>query len=121
MAEAVRDIRIKRVYEAPGDDGRRVLVDRLWPRGLSKERIHADLWGKEAAPSSKLRRWFHRAPDQWEEFRRRYIEELKGSFAVETLLDLAGEGKITLLYASRDVEHNHARVLKEYLLSQAGR
>jgi uncharacterized protein YeaO (DUF488 family) len=113
------EIRIKRVYEVPAaDDGRRVLVDRLWPRGLSKERAHLDEWLRDLAPSTELRRWFGHDPSRWAEFTARYREELAAperQTALETLAQFATEGPLTLLYAARDTEHNEARVIAELL------
>ena len=107
----------KRIYDPPGaDDGRRLLVDRLWPRGVSREAARLDDWLKELAPSDGLRRWFGHNPALWEEFRARYREELKTH--VELLDDLRAEAKrgtVTLLFAARDTEHNNAVVLKEML------
>jgi uncharacterized protein YeaO (DUF488 family) len=113
-------IALKRVYDdkSPGD-GFRVLVDRLWPRGLDKATAGIDLWFKDAAPSPDLRRWFGHDPDRWPEFQRRYRAELnKNEAALATLRDLAKEhGKLTLLYAARDTAHNHAIVLRDALTS----
>ena len=108
---------IKRVYDPPApDDGRRILVDRLWPRGLTKERARVDEWLKEIAPSTELRRWFHTDPSRWAEFRSRYRHELSGNAdAVGHLRALARKGRVTLLYGARDPERNHAIVLMEYL------
>jgi len=110
-------IRIKRIYDPPApDDGRRVLVDRLWPRGLAKEAARIDEWLKEIAPSDALRTWFGHDPARWEEFRKRYREELKGH--VEPLERLRAEtekGTVTLLFAAKDTAHNNAVVLKELL------
>lgn len=110
-------IACKRIYDPPGaDDGRRLLVDRLWPRGVSREAARLDDWLKELAPSDGLRRWFGHNPALWEEFRARYREELKTH--VELLDDLRAEAKrgtVTLLFAARDTEHNNAVVLKEML------
>ena len=110
-------IHLRRVYDAPGvDDGFRVLVDRLWPRGLAKEKLACDLWLKEIAPSPGLRRWFGHVPERWQEFRRRYIAELdKQPELVEQLREQARKTPLTLLYAARDETHNQAVVLKEYL------
>jgi uncharacterized protein YeaO (DUF488 family) len=113
-------ITLKRVYERPSlRDGYRVLVDRLWPRGLSKDAVKVNLWLKEIAPSDELRKWFHERRTQWPAFRERYIEELaepEKNSALEQLHELAGKRKaITLLFASKDVEHNNAVVLKELL------
>jgi len=110
-------VRIKRVYDPPAaSDGRRVLVDRLWPRGLSKEQAAVDLWAKEVAPSDGLRRWFGHDPQKWGEFRSRYLDELEGAAErVRELRALAREGVLTLVYAAKDEEHNNAVVLKEIL------
>ena len=110
------DIRIKRAYSAAADDGTRVLVDRLWPRGVSKEKAHLDLWLKEIAPSTELRKWFHHDPTLWDEFRQRYVHELENNpEAVSRLSALVHDGRVTLIYGARDEEHNEAVVLKEYL------
>ncbi len=110
-------LKIKRVYEAPADDdGLRVLVDRLWPRGLSKESARVDLWLKEIAPSDALRKWFAHDPVKWPEFQQRYASELEAH--AEALADLrarARRGAITLLYAAKDAAHNNAVVLKACL------
>ena len=113
------DIRIKRVYEtASAEDGYRVLVDRLWPRGLSRERVQASMWLKDAAPTGPLRKWFGHDPAKLEEFRRRYFDELSEKpEVVAGLLELARKDRVTLLYAARDPECNHAVVLRDYLLS----
>ncbi|WP_214040986.1 DUF488 domain-containing protein [Methanoculleus sp.] len=107
-------IRTKRIREEPsGDDGARVLVDRLWPRGVSKEEARLDRWEKDLAPSNELRRWFGHDPAKWEEFLRRYRAELAGKEeAIARLRREAGEGTVTLLYAARDEEHNNAVALK---------
>jgi len=111
---------VKRVYEAASSsDGVRVLVDRLWPRGLTKEAAALKFWLREVAPSDELRKWFHANPEGWSMFRKRYLKELAsadGSAAVEKLHRLAeGKRRVTLLYASRNVERNNATVLKELL------
>ena len=110
-------IRLRRVYDAPrAEDGFRVLVDRLWPRGLAKEKLACDLWLKEIAPSPGLLRWFGHVPERWEEFRRRYIAELdQQPKLVEQLREQARKTPLTLLYAARDKLHNQAVVLKDYL------
>ena len=117
-------IRIKRVYESPSpDDGRRVLVDRLWPRGLSKERARLDGWLREVAPSTELRRWFGHDPSRWDEFQRRYEQELAAPERREALAALARfarEDTLTLLYGARDTEHNEAQVLARVLARGAG-
>ena len=110
-------IRIKRVYEPiAAEDGTRVLVDRLWPRGVAKAKAHIDLWLKDVAPSNELRTRFAHDPAKWEEFQKRYIEELKANdTAVHQLRELAGKGTVTLLFGAHDEAHNQAVVLKEYL------
>ena len=107
-------LKIKRAYDAESeDDGFRIYIDRLWPRGLSHATFHYDLWEKEIAPSSELREWFHADPEnRWEEFERRYKNELLANPAFETLKDtVADKPKVTLLYSSRDVAHNNAIVV----------
>lgn len=108
---------IRRAYDEPTrNDGTRVLVDRLWPRGLSKERADVDWWCREVAPSDDLRRWFGHDPARWQEFRQRYRDELRGNDdLVEQLLERARSGRITLVHAARDREHNDAVVLREVL------
>ncbi len=108
---------IKRVYLPPDkDDGQRVLVDRLWPRGVSKREAAIDVWLKDVAPSAALRKWFGHDPQRWEEFRRRYLAELADNTdAVDQLRELAKTGRVTLLYGAHDEEHNQARVLLELL------
>ena len=109
------DIKIKRVYEPPDkDDGRRILVDRLWPRGLTKEKASVDLWLKDIAPSTALRKWFGHDPSKWEEFKKRYLTELKDNGEPVRLLKQEMEkGVVTLVYGAKDEEHNEARVLQE--------
>ncbi|HJS50876.1 MAG TPA: DUF488 domain-containing protein [Pyrinomonadaceae bacterium] len=111
------NVKVKRVYERPAeDDGNRILVDRLWPRGLSKEKAGVDLWLKDIAPSTELRKWFGHDPQKWKGFRGRYETELKSKDElVEMLKAKAGKGTITLLYAARDEKHNEALVLKKVL------
>ena len=110
-------INLKRAYEKPAhDDGTRILVERLWPRGLSKERAALDLWLKEVAPSHVLRKWFGHDPDRWEEFLKRYWKELQAmKDAVKLLKQKGKEGTVTLIYAARDEEHNGALALKKFL------
>jgi uncharacterized protein YeaO (DUF488 family) len=110
-------VSIQHVYEERGsDDGERYLIDRLWPRGMSKERLVMDAWLKEVAPSTDLRHWFGHDPEKWEEFKSRYRSELDGNpDAWKPLVEAAKRGKVTLLYAAHDGEHNNAVVLKEYL------
>lgn len=111
------DVRVKRAYEpASRNDGHRVLIDRLWPRGVSRERAKLDDWDKELAPSTELRRWFGHEPDRFEEFRRRYIEELRAHRArIRELRGLARRGTLTLVHSARDTERNDAVVLAEVL------
>lgn len=106
---------MKRIYEvAEPSDGRRILVDRLWPRGIRKDAI--DVWFKDTAPSDELRKWFHHEPRLWPDFERRYIAELDAApEAVNQLRGLIGEGPATLLYGARDEAHNQAVVLRDYL------
>jgi uncharacterized protein YeaO (DUF488 family) len=110
-------VRIKRIYEpSEPSDGFRVLVDRLWPRGVAKERAALDLWMKEIAPSTELRRWFGHDPKRWPEFQARYRAELKDHGAeLAQLRSHARKGTVTLLFGARDVEHNEAVVLREIL------
>jgi len=113
-------IQARRVYEpAATDDGIRVLVERLWPRGLRKDAFKMDEWLKDVAPSTELRRWFSHDPARWDEFRRRYFEELDAHRAVwEPLVEAARRGTLTLLYSSHDTQHNNAVALREYLDAQ---
>jgi uncharacterized protein YeaO (DUF488 family) len=111
-------IRLKRVYDSPDEeDGFRVLVERLWPRGLTKERARIDLWVKEAGASTELRKWFGHDPAKWEEFRKRYFGELEGRpQVVRQLTEVIREHEtVTFLFAAHDQEHNNAVALKEYL------
>lgn len=115
------NILIKRVYEeAEPDDGMRVLVDRLWPRGIKKEKAAIDLWLKEVAPSNELRQWFQHEPEKFPEFRQRYEAELHTAEKQDELAKLhqyAEQGPLTLIYAARDSEHNNAVVLRDVLVS----
>lgn len=115
-------ILLKRAYELPQPgDGFRILVDRLWPRGVAKDSARIDLWLKEIAPSTALRKWFGHDPLKWLEFRDRYYLELRHNpEAVEQLAAHLGRGVVTLVYAAKDTEHNHAVALKEYLESLPG-
>jgi uncharacterized protein YeaO (DUF488 family) len=108
---------LKRVYEKPEmEDGVRILVDRLWPRGLTKEKACIDLWLKDIAPSTELRKWFGHDPAKWEQFKELYHRELEANAEqVSILEDQMKKGTVTLLYAAKDVEHNEALVLKEWL------
>jgi uncharacterized protein YeaO (DUF488 family) len=110
-------IRIKRTYEPSAyGDGRRILVERLWPRGMKKEALDMDAWLKDVAPSTTLRKWFGHRVERWEEFRRRYRQELRANReACSSILAASRHGPVTLLYSAHDVEHNGAVVLKEYL------
>ena len=113
-------IKVKRVYAPPsGEDGVRVLVDRLWPRGLPKARAAVDLWLKDIGPSLALRKWFNRDPSRWAEFKQRYAEELDAlrasSAAVAALTGAVRCGKVTLLFGARDEQHNSAVALHQYL------
>lgn len=110
---------VARVYDPPESWlGAHLLVDRLWPRGMAKADLPLDGWPKEITPSAELRKWFHADPSQWEAFRRRYLDELVASAAaVEDCLALCRRGPVTLLTAARDREHNHAIVLREYLMA----
>ncbi|MBI2883166.1 MAG: DUF488 domain-containing protein [Candidatus Methylomirabilis oxyfera] len=119
-------IQVKRVYEPPTpDDGTRLLVDRLWPRGIKKEDLQVDQWLKEVAPGDALRRWFAHDPGKWNEFRRRYFAELDGKPDVWLpIAEVARRGNATLLYSARDTQHNNAVALQEYVekrLAASGR
>ena len=110
------NVMLKRAYEEPGaDDGYRVLVDQLWPRGLSKANAKIDLWLKEVAPSTALRKWFAHDPEKWTKFKRRYRLELKDNSAWPELQALAKQKQLTLVYAAKDERHNEAVVLKGLL------
>src|SRR5690348_12948728 len=110
-------IKIKRVYEQPDrKDGERILVDRLWPRGLTREKAVVDLWLKEIAPSTELRKWFDHDPEKWQRFRGRYETEIRHKVdLIKVLRQKAREGTITLIYGARDEKHNEALVLKQFL------
>jgi uncharacterized protein YeaO (DUF488 family) len=110
-------VKTKRVYDTPDrDDGKRILIDRLWPRGIKKETAKIDEWLKDIAPSDDLRKWFAHDPAKWPEFKKRYINELKKkSELVERLKAEAKKGTVTLLFAAKDVEHDNAVVLKEVI------
>ena len=114
------DIRTKRIYEsAAAEDGRRVLIDRLWPRGVSKEEAKLDAWVKDVAPSTELREWYGHDPQRYDSFQEKYRQELKNlpaaQAAVKELLAMVQEGRVTLLYAAKDKTENPAVVLKDYL------
>ena len=109
-------VRLRRVYDDPlPDDGTRVLVDRIWPRGLRKDSAHFDEWFKDVAPSTELRTWYGHEPDRFREFRRRYLAELKHNDALDQLTAIRRQGEMTVLTATRDVEHSHAAVLATLL------
>jgi uncharacterized protein YeaO (DUF488 family) len=115
------DLVIKRIYEPPAsDDGQRVLVDRIWPRGVSKENAALTLWLKEIAPSDELRKWFGHEPERWAEFQRRYRAELDGNGeVVAKLRAMLRDSKVTLLYGAHDEAHNNAAALAGYLSAGA--
>jgi uncharacterized protein YeaO (DUF488 family) len=116
-------ILVKRIYEEPkSQDGARVLVDRLWPRGLKKENAKLDEWLKDIAPSDELRKWFNHEKEKWPEFKKRYFKELdKQGTGLQRLKDLAASGSVTLLYSSKEEELNNAVALKEYLEKEMGK
>ncbi len=120
MTKQPLSIALKRAYDQPAaSDGTRVLVERLWPRGLSKERAHIDLWLKDVAPSTELRQWFHHDPQKFPEFHHRYEAELKSEGAQEALAklcEIAQQGQLTLVFAAHDAEYSNARVLYDLLL-----
>jgi len=120
---AAGNVRLKRAYEQPGaDDGTRILIDRLWPRGVKKADAAVDRWVKELAPSTELRKWFGHDPERWQEFRRRYVEEIREHREeLQQLRDLARKGPITLVYSAHDQAHNDAVVLREILLGKKPR
>jgi uncharacterized protein YeaO (DUF488 family) len=109
-------IKTERIYNAPTGGGFRILVDRLWPRGLRKDEVEVDLWLKEIAPSNELRKWFRHDPDKWIEFRKRYFQELdqKRELIDQIVAGVKG-GDVILLYGAKDEEHNNAMALKEYI------
>lgn len=108
---------LKRIYEPfDEEDGYRILVDRLWPRGVSKKDMKLSYWLKEVAPTSELRKWFCHKPELFAEFRERYLKELKSSQSVEQLMELAKSDRVTLLYGAKDPVYNHAIVLREELI-----
>ncbi len=117
MRNSAFEFRIKRIYEPPAaDDGARVLVDRLWPRGVRKQDAALTLWLKDVAPSPELRKWFNHDPERLQEFARRYRAELAHNAAINQLQELVKNEPVTLLYAARDPMCNHARVLADYLI-----
>jgi uncharacterized protein YeaO (DUF488 family) len=110
-------IELKRAYDPPArSDGRRVLVDRVWPRGIAKDELKIDAWLKDLAPSTKLRKWFAHDTTRWQEFKQRYFDELAAQAeSVDALVAQASAGRVTLVFAASDREHNNAVALKEYL------
>ena len=120
MTKQQVSVALKRAYDEPAaSDGTRVLVERLWPRGLSKERAHIDLWLKDVAPSTELRQWFHHDPQKFPAFRRRYQAELQAEAAQEALTKLraiAKQGQLTLVFAAHDAAYSNAVVLRDLLL-----
>lgn len=114
-------ITIKRAYDPPSpSDGTRVLVDRLWPRGVSKQKLKLDMWIKEVAPSTILRGWFSHDPERWTQFRRRYIDELRhNTEGWKPIAEAARGHHVTLIFGSKDVEHNNAVVLQSFLATHA--
>ncbi|MBV8683388.1 MAG: DUF488 domain-containing protein [Caulobacteraceae bacterium] len=111
------ELHLKRAYDPSSrSDGRRILVDRLWPRGVTKAEADIDLWLKQVAPTDELREWFGHRPERWDEFRARYREELKTNPALDELRQALAEGKVTLVYGAKDREHNQAVALAEVLL-----
>jgi uncharacterized protein YeaO (DUF488 family) len=117
------NILLKRAYEQPSaDDGKRILVERLWPRGIKKEKAKIDAWPKEVAPSTQLRKWYSHDPAKWEEFKRRYWKELEEQeAAVSKIAEEAKAGKMTFVFASKEAERNNAVALKEYIEHKFGR
>jgi uncharacterized protein YeaO (DUF488 family) len=117
---AADNVRLKRAYEPPApDDGARILIDRLWPRGVSKAGAAVDQWLKDIAPSTELRKWFGHDPAKWQEFRRRYAEEIRRQpDLLDQLRSLARKGTLTLVYSAHDEAHNDAVVLRELLLKE---
>ncbi|MBP7526554.1 MAG: DUF488 domain-containing protein [Syntrophorhabdaceae bacterium] len=115
-------IRVKRIYEDPShDDGVRILVDRLWPRGLSREEAKVDLWLKEIAPSDALRKWFGHDETKWTQFQQRYFRELDEKGEILESVSQMLTKRVTLLYGAKDQQHNNAVALKEYLTTRGGR
>ncbi len=108
---------LRRAYDPPTrNDGYRVLVDRIWPRGVSRDDAAIDHWAREMAPSDDLRRWFNHDPGRWDEFQRRYRAELEAhDDALDTLVDRVGQGRVTLVYGARDQRHNNAVVLRDVI------
>lgn len=116
------DIQLKRIYDsADPEDGYRVLVDRIWPRGISKDKAKVDLWPKELAPSKELRQWFGHEPDKWPEFKRRYFKELRQQEEnLQPLREASQKARVTLVFASKEERYNNAAALKAFLESETG-
>jgi uncharacterized protein YeaO (DUF488 family) len=113
------DVKLKRAYEPPAaGDGTRILIDRLWPRGITKKRAAIDQWMKDISPSTELRKWFGHDPARWDEFRRRYAKEVRQSDLLGQLRSLARQGPITLVYSAHDEKHNDAVELRKLILGQ---
>lgn len=117
----MKQIKLKRVYDPTSkEDGFRILVDRLWPRGIKKEDLNVDLWLKDVAPSSELRKWFSHDPAKWAEFQKKYIHELEEDpSSLTPIIDALKKGPVTLIYAAHDTEHNHALCLKHFIEKRA--
>ncbi len=114
-------IRLKRTYEAPElSDGLRILVDRIWPRGVSRERARIDLWPRHIAPSNELRKWYHRDPDKWGEFKERYYRELEQQPDLVALLwlEITEAGRVTFIYSSKEEDRNNAVALRDFLIEK---
>jgi uncharacterized protein YeaO (DUF488 family) len=120
MTSQKLSVALKRVYDEPAvSDGTRVLVERLWPRGISKERAHIDIWLKDVAPSTELRKWYNHDPQKFQEFRRRYETELQSEAAHKALAklrEIAKQGQLTLVFAARETEYSNAVILQDLLL-----
>lgn len=120
---AIPDVKLKRAYDtAVRSDGRRILVDRIWPRGVARETLRIKDWIKDVAPSTELRKWFGHAPARWPEFKRRYFRELdRHADVLAPLVEQSSAGTVTLVFAAKDADHNNAVALKEYLERHAPR
>lgn len=118
MSKRVKNVKLKRAYDEPlAEDGIRILVDRLWPRGVKKKAAAIDLWAKDLAPSTELRKWFGHAPARWAEFRRRYIVEIRQhTELLDEIRKLARRGTVTLIYAARDQKHNEAIIIRDMIV-----
>jgi len=115
------DIRTRRAYDDMAEnDGYRVLIDRIWPRGVAKEDLDLDDWCKDVAPSDDLRKWFDHDADKWDEFQRRYHSELDKCDAADALVDRVKEGRVTLIFGAKDETHNNAEALRDWLRRKAG-